>query len=227
MKLVALSAAIAASAIAMPAAAQGYGPAWLHNDYVQLTGGDIFQGRTFAHVDVGGTPGSSSDSLKDDVFGSLEYGHRLAPGLAIEVEGVYARTHEDGAGLAVPLTTYNVSTFKTYGGLANLKLSVPQVDRYMPFGVTPYIAGGAGYGDVEYGGVNSSGGGFNADRAGFMWQGKAGLEVKMNPRLTWDIGYRYLEAPELDASGNLSGVAGSIKARSNIQAATLGLRLNF
>ena len=228
MKVAILVAGLA-SAMALPAAAQSVNfldPAALaQKSYVEIEGGGTVQGAVIDGVAASGLGASRGSSrLKDDFFGGALAGFTLVRGLSVEAEGVYTRTHY---GFKAPEPVFgSAGAFRTYGGLGNLKLSLPLTTRISRFGIQPYIAGGIGYGRVEFRGVN---GAFAyRDRAdGFMWQGKAGVEVDLGRHLALDLGYRYLQAPDYTTPGAFKGVNYSALARSHLQAATVGLKFNF
>ncbi len=234
MKLFALLAGSAlASTIALPAAAQGLpnlgflDPAALaQKAYVEVDGGDITRGALIDRVAATGL-GTSKGSARfqDDFFGGALAGYTLVKGVSMEAEGVYARTHYNFASTEPEFGT--AGAIRTYGGLGNLKLSLPLTTHFTRFGIQPYVAGGIGYGKVEYNGINGAFA-YQSQESGFMWQGKAGVEVDMGRHLALDVAYRYLETPEYDTPGSYSSGTGySALARSHLQAVTLGLKFNF
>jgi opacity protein-like surface antigen len=226
MKSVALASLITA-AFAAPASAQMIPDAMtlLHNSYVEVEGGGVFEGRTKDNIAATGLgTSSSSASLNSDVFGGALVGYNLTPMISVEAEGIWTRQHLSyatndpifGQGGAV----------RTYGGLANAKIGIPYTAHFMMFGVTPYVAGGIGYGNVQYTGRNGNFT-YEDDRNGFMWQGKAGLEIKTGQHLAFDIAYRYLEAPEYTTPGAFYNAGYSGVAKTHVQAATLGVKYMF
>ena len=222
---------LAASTLAAPAFAQNFlDPAsLLHNSYVEVEGGDTFQGRT--HTDIAATglgTSSNSGSLSDGIFGGALVGFGLTKNIAFEGEGVYTRTH-----LSYPTQNPLFGTAgatRTYGGLGNVKLSLPITTPYsfhaLSFGVSPYIAGGIGYGNVQYTGVNGSFS-YQDNQDGFIWQTKAGIEFKVGPHFALDVGYRYLQSPNFTTPGAFHGVDYSGLVRTHVQVGTLGLKYNF
>ena len=228
----AAGAAAAVLIAAQPAAAQGLpdlsflDPAALaQKAYIEVDGGDITSGATFDHVAATGLGTSrSATRLQDDFLGGALAGYTLVKGVSLEAEGVYARTHY---GYATPEPVFgDHGAIRTYGGLGNLKLSLPLTTHFYRFGVQPYIAGGIGYGKVEYNGVNGNFA-YADHQSGFIWQGKAGVEVDMGRHVALDLAYRYLQAPDYTTPGSFEGAGYSALARSHLQAVTLGLKFNF
>jgi opacity protein-like surface antigen len=239
MKLFALTASLAACAIALPAAAQTMTAttsdtpppmAWwnpmgyAHDSYVEVDGGTTFTGHTRVDGSANGLGAYRiGDDLRPGIFGSALVGHNLTPALAIELEGVYARNHEDSAPLSAYIGSPTSGSLETYGALANVKLRIPYTYTYRGFGVTPYVAVGAGYGTSQY----RLSDGLNAQENGLMWQGKAGLEIKTGTPVSFDVGYRYLHAPDYETPGAYYGVNSSAQVKSDVQAATIGVRYSF
>jgi opacity protein-like surface antigen len=227
MKLIACTTALIAFAIALPACAQMFpDPSTvLHNSYVEVEGGGVFQGRTKNNIEATGLGTSSqSTSLNSDVLGGALVGYNLTDMISVEAEGLWTREHLSYASNN-PIFGQG-GAIRTYGGLMNAKIGIPYTAQFMMFGVTPYIAGGIGYGNVQYTGRN---GNFTYadDHNGFMWQGKAGLEIKTGQHLAFDIAYRYLEAPEYTTPGAFYNAGYSGVAKAHVQAATLGLKYMF
>lgn len=227
VKIAVASSLIAALAIAHPAAAQMLPDPMtlLHNSYVEVEGGDAFSGRTKIGIAANGLGSSSqSTSLKSDIFGGALAGYKLTDMISVEAEGVWTRSHLAyapnnaifGQGGAV----------RTYGGLANARVGIPYNPHFMGFGITPYVAGGIGYGNVQYTGRNGDFT-YQDDRNGFIWQGKAGVEVKTGRHIAVDLAYRYLDAPEYTTPGAFYGAGYSALAKSHVQAVTMGVKYTF
>jgi opacity protein-like surface antigen len=227
MKLTALIPALIASAIALPAAAQMLPDIQtaIHNSYVEVEGGDAFHGRTKNQIGATGLGTSAqSASLNSDIFGGALVGYNLTPMISVEAEGIWTREHLSYASNN-PLFGQG-GAIRTYGGLMNAKIGIPYTAHFMMFGITPYVAGGIGYGNVQYTGRNGNFT-YEDDHNGFMWQGKAGLEIKTGEHLAFDIAYRYLEAPEYTTPGAFYNAGYSGVAKAHVQAATLGVKYLF
>ena len=233
--LVALG-ALALTSAALPAVAQ---PAWydpsalLHNGYVEVEGGAAFEGRTKINIEGTGLGSSyQSASQNTKAFGGGIAGYRLAPGVAIEGEGVYTRNN---LAFAPTNAVFGVGgATRTYGGLANLRLSLPFIPSYtlplgphsFAIGVEPYISPGVGYGDVQFTGQNGIFD-YKDDQGGLIWQAKAGVEIHTGSHLAFDIAYRYLQSPDFTHPGAFNSPGYSALTRSHVQAATLGLKYYF
>ena len=224
-----------AAVLASPAAAQvWYDPsAIIHNSYVEAEGGLDFQGRT--KIDIAATGlGTSQQSASQDseFFGGGLVGYKLAEGVSIEAEGIYSRDHLSYGPTNAVFGTGGAT--RTYGGLGNLRFSLPFTPTYVvplgahafPIGVKPYIAGGIGYGNIEFSGQNSAFS-YRDSQDGFIWQGKAGLEIRTGPHVALDVGYRYLQSPDYYYPGAINSPGYSAITRSHVQAATLGLKYYF
>ena len=236
MKAYIISAALAVASLAGPAAAQQswYDPLnLLHNSYVEVEGGAAFQGRVKIGVAATGL-GSSAQSAAQttQAFGGGLAGYKLAPGVAIEGEGVYTRNNLYYAPSNAVFGTGGA--VRTYGGLANLRLSLPFTPTYnvplgphsLAIGLEPYISPGVGYGDVQYTGRNGVFD-YKDDQGGLIWQAKAGLEIHTGRHLAFDIAYRYLQSPDYSHPGSFNSPGYSALTRSHVQAATVGLKYYF
>ncbi len=187
-----------------------------------MQGGSTVQGATTQFNASGGPTGAGTNQgsghFRDGYFGSALIGHKIGPGLAIEGEGVYFfnnynRATEFFQGVA--------GDSRTYGGLANIRFSIPYDYRVSRFAITPYVAVGAGYGDIRTRLTDQY-----TNNAGFMYQGKAGFEVKTGTPVSFDLGYRYIQAPETNVNYTLGGT-GSFSQRTHVQAATFGIKYTF
>ena len=227
MKLIALAAlSVSGAALsAAPAIAQTwYDPqVLLHNSYAEVDGGASVQGRTKIGIAATGLAASAQSAAQDDDFlGGGLVGYSPVPGVSIEGEGLYYRDHLAYAPTNAVFGTGGAT--RTYGGLGNLKFSLPFTPQVMSFGFNPYIAAGIGYGDVQYTGRNGAFS-YRDDADGFIWQGKAGLDIKVYRNIGLDLAYRYLQSPDFHTSGAFQNY--SILARTHVQAVTLGLRYSF
>ena len=230
MKLFAFTAACAACAFALPAAAQGIGTladpqTYLRGGYVELEGGSPFQGATteFNSIEGQGT-NKGSGHFQAGYFGGAIFGHTLAPGVGIELEGVWFKNRYN---TYTEATQQTAGSSRTYGGLANFRLSLPYDYHLTPrFAVVPYVAVGAGYGqtayDTGYGGATY----LNDGQSGLLWQTKTGIEVKTGTPLSLDLGYRYMETPDYHADA-VDGVGDSFQLKTHVQTATAGLKWTF
>ncbi len=230
--LIVTAAVLAASAIAVPAFAQGNewtNPStYLNGAYVEANGGSTFQGATTQFNSSGGVNGTGANQgsghFRPGYFGSALVGHKLAPGLSVEAEGVYVAGNFNKATEAAQGVG---GDSRTYGGFGNVRFSSPYDYKVGRFALVPYVAGGIGYGDIR-----TRLTGLDTDQSGFMWQGKAGIEIKTGTPVSFDLGYRYIEAPHADGSSAADGaVVGSASSsftqRTHMQAATFGVKYSF
>ena len=107
-----------------------------------------------------------------------------------------------------------------------MKFFIPYTPRFYGVTITPFVAGGIGFGKVEYRGVGD-GFSYRNNESGFMYQGKAGLELKTGTHLAFDVAYRYLQSPVYDTPGSYEGANYSGTVRSHVQGATFGVKYNF
>jgi opacity protein-like surface antigen len=225
--LILTAAALAVSAVAVPAFAQGNDwtnpSTYLNGTYVEATGGSTFQGATtqYNSSEGGQNPGANQGSghIRPGWFGSALVGHKLAPGLSVEAEGIYM------TGNFHPVT-YATGTVggdsRTYGGFGNVRFAIPYDYKISRFALVPYVAGGIGYGDIRTNLTNLS-----TDQSGYMWQGKAGIEIKTGTPVSFDLGYRYVEAPHADGAASTVASSSSFEQKTHMQAATFGVKYSF
>ena len=155
------------------------------------------QGRSKIQITSTGAGASNQSTSQDkDFFGGGLVGYNLADGVSVEAEGVYSRNNLT---YSPANAVYGIGgATRTYGGLGNLKFSLPFTPTYtvplgfmtLPIGIKPYIAGGIGYGNVQFSGRNNATS-YYEDQNGFIWQGKAGVEFRTGNHFGLDIGYRY------------------------------------
>jgi len=218
-------AALAACAVALPASAQGLNlmdpHTYTDGAYVEATGGSTFQGATTEFNSGPGDANKGSGHFRPGEFGSATFGKRVAPGLALELEGVYLSNNYNRA---TEITQGTGGSSRTYGGLANVRFSLPYDYHITPrFSVVPYIAAGAGYGDVHYRTTAP----IDADQGGLMWQAKTGIEVKTGTPISFDFGYRYIGTPQYSQDFVGAGGDSSFRLRSHVQVATGGIKYTF
>jgi opacity protein-like surface antigen len=223
--------ALAACAIALPASAQGLGgltdpQTYLRGSYVELEGGSPFQGATTEYNNL---PGSASNKgsghFQAGYFGGAIFGHKLAPGLSVELEGVYLKNRYD---VATEVSQQVAGHSETWGGLANLKFELPYDYHVTPrFALAPYVAAGAGYGETDYKTGNNGATILDDGQSGLIWQAKAGLEVKTGTPVSFDIGYRYMGTPDYHQDFAGPGGTSSFMLKSHMQAATAGIKYTF
>lgn len=235
MKLGNLIIAMVPIVCAEPAAAQAwYDPATIvHHAYVEGEGGATVEGRTRINIAATGL-GSSDQSTthSDDAFGGALVGYAPVQGVAVEAEGFYSRDNLSYAPTNPVFGTGGAT--RLYGGLGNLRLSLPVIPTFtlplgstgLSIGIDPYISPGIGRGNVQYTGRNGIYV-YEADRNGFIWQAKAGVEIRVGQHFGFDIAYRYIQAPDFSHPDNFNSPSYTALARSNIQVVTAGLKYHF
>jgi opacity protein-like surface antigen len=139
--------------------------------------------------------------------------------LSLEAEGYYATNNLHTPDLDAAFGQPLFASVQSWGGLANLKLEAPKPYKIAGVAIAPYIAGGLGYGGVEYTAFDSS-----DSHGGFNWQAKAGVAIHTNSPLTWDLGYRYLATARYSVN---DGAGDFLDAKTHLHVLTLGARLNF
>ena len=211
------TAAIAAAFVAAPAFAQDEAaPA---SNYVQFNVGSGIVGQSDLDVTLAGTGSGSADvDLDPGLFGSVAAGHDFGNGLALEVEGVYIHNNGDDDDVAALFGAGTDASVTTWGALVNAKYEFKTGWR----NVSPYVGAGIGYGSVKIDVDNA-----DDSQGGFMWQAKAGLAIKANDRLTWDIGYRYLREPRYDESAAVFGTTGNLEIGTGVHVVSAGARVTF
>ena len=118
--------------------------------------------------------------------------------------------------------------------MGNLRFSLPFTPTYtvplgfmsLPIGIKPYIAGGIGYGNIQFSGRNGVVSYYD-NQDGFIWQGKAGVEFRTGSHFGLDIGYRYLQSPEYHYPGYFNSPGYTSLPRSHVQAVTAGIKYYF
>lgn len=187
-----------------------------HN-YVEGNLGAAFDGNT--HIRTTGLAGAKADAGNSSgFFASGLVGHELGGGFAVEGEALYAGTgiKDSQTGGLVPAGTGK--SVDTYGGLVNLKYQIPWT-----FGrFSPYAGAGVGYGGVSY-----NLGDYNSRDNGLLWQAKAGVDVRLSPRLSLDLGYRYLNGPQYEPDGTTLPGFQNVNLSSHQHIASAGLKYRF
>src|SRR5579862_5817167 len=171
MKVCVVSAlALAVAGFASAASAQNAAA----SNYVQLNLGSGVAGPVSISGTASGVGSVSTDAhLKVGFFGSAMVGHSFGNGVSVEAEGYYGQNNVNSDDLDAAAGEPLDAQVKAYGGFANLKLEAPKPFALGAFGVSPYVAGGVGYG-----GVHGRVLGVTDSQGGFTWQVKAGLAFR-------------------------------------------------
>lgn len=227
ISLIAVSALIATAVIpapcfATPATPGGYFSGYLGASMLPDTEVTIreFNPVTEKHALVQFDPGSNLGATGGYDFGFLR----------LEGELAYKR----GEITSVSERSFGTRYVNTDGHLRAFSLMMNTfVDLHNDSPVTPYFGGGIGYATVRLSGTRGVDAGtgavnyniFRADEDDvFAYQAGAGLEVELNRRLSFDLGYRYLGT----SRATLIGVwPNSTDLKLESHSAAVGLRLKF
>jgi outer membrane protein OmpA-like peptidoglycan-associated protein len=147
--------------------------------------------------------------LDDDWMGALGAGYAFTNGFRLEGEVAY-RDNEALLPSGAP-AGFDVSAWSL---MANLYYDFNRGGRF-----EPYLGLGVGAIDPEF---NDSPPEVDVD-PGFAWQAMAGVAIGLTPQLDLDIGYRYLQADDLDFEEGVT--TGQMEYMH--QAVTVGLRYQF
>jgi opacity protein-like surface antigen len=206
------TAAVAAAFVAAPALAQPVATA--PSNYVQFNLGSGIIGQSELDGSFAGVGAGSTDiDLDAGLFASAAAGRNFGNGFAVELEGVYAGNDGKDEDVTAVFGPGSEASISTLGALVNAKY---EFNTGGP--LAPYVGAGIGYGSV-----NIDVDGLDDDQGGFMWQGKAGVVIKTNEQLAWDIGYRYLAFPQYDEST----AGASLKVDTGAHVLSAGARITF
>jgi OmpA-OmpF porin, OOP family len=192
--LLASIAAAAAFCLAPAAHAQSWDFA---SPYLKLQGGYSFEGEADLEGSALPVPGEGAGiaalgqgiDLDDGWQASAAIGFDEVPlpNWRLELEGLYSDNDIQGT---------DATDVKVWGGLANLiyDFNLGEGNRFKPF-----LGAGVGYGQTEVEVLDDS-----ADEGGLIWQAVAGVAYDVSPATTFEIGYRYLNVPEVNFRGTAS-----------------------
>jgi opacity protein-like surface antigen len=203
------------------ASAQDFFTFDIHRLYVEGDGGAGIAGTVVDHTYIPKSSSREVSGLHSNGYGDALVGYSLTPVLAIEGEGLYTQERFIKRGGLRNLQ------MQTYGGLVNLKASVPVLPHLGRFGFVPYAALGVGYGDVGYSKATFPYASGSLTHSGLLAQGRGGVEITTGTPISIDIGYRYLRTPEYEARGTINGGSASDDLRTHVQAMTAGIRYTF
>jgi opacity protein-like surface antigen len=194
--------------------------------YVSLTGGanwqtdEGFSASTAAFDTLTISPDSDAGWIIGGAVGlSL---NNMVQGLRVEAEVAYRQNSIDGV-WASTATAPDAGTLdyehSTLSVLANVWYDFALGD------VHPYIGGGLGWAESELDGRFVGGGLPVIDHSdnGFAWQLGAGVNFDISPNVQLGLGYRYLEAPEVNLGAPLAinGASGDVESQNHAAVATL------
>ena len=157
---------------------------------------------------------------------------KWAKGLRAEVEVSYRRNDlaGDWARTFIPVSGVIEGNESTFSIMANVWYDIDIGSK-----VRPYVGGGAGWARSQLDGVqittfafgpvppsvNRSG---SIDTNGFAWQLGAGINYEVMPDVDLGIGYRYMDAPNVDAF--FFGKGGKLKSNNHAVQVSLTIGIN-
>jgi opacity protein-like surface antigen len=219
LKLSALSAFAAATVCAAPALAEDQMP----GAYVQLNIGAGVGGETDIHaIDNVLGSGRLKEDTKVGPFVSGAAGWSLSNGVAIEGELLYLQNKIDTPDANEFFDFPFEAQTKTYALMVNAMYAIGRWDM-----MVPYVGAGVGVGKTNYKVLAES-----DDDTGFIWQLRAGVSFPVNPSTSWDLGYRYIEAPEFNKTYTFDDGAGgteitTLKAQTGRHVLQVGWRYRY
>ncbi|WP_312164405.1 outer membrane beta-barrel protein [Phenylobacterium sp.] len=181
--------------------------------YVQVNLGAGVAGQT--EVSVSSPTGSGSQDADVDAgfFGSVAVGRNFDNNVAVEAELLYGKNDIDTADIDRVLGFNLDASVKTTAVMANVYYNVGGLGP-----INARIGAGVGYGQSEYELLGES------DKGdGVMWQVLVGGAYPINDKVSLDVGYRYLRAPEYE----LSDAGTKVSAETGAHVVTLGARFGF
>jgi opacity protein-like surface antigen len=171
------------------------------------------------------TPTGSSSAIvsgdfspKPGIFVSGTIGVEAPYGLALEAEGIYANNNVQTDALNSQLNLSVDASSATWGAMGNL------IYRMKFLGpVEPYIGVGGGYGRARYEAL-----GLTLNKDGLMWQARAGVSYPVYRKVWLELGYRYLNEPELHFDNiPVNGTNYSLHATTRLHTVTAGVRVYY
>lgn len=202
------SAAVAALVVMAASAAQA------ETVYGQVNVGGVVKGQTDIDVNIVGLgSGSGEAELEAGFLTSGLLGKTFDNGFSVEGEAIYAQSDLNSDELSAVVGAPTDASTSTVALMLNGKYEMATEGKF-----APYVGAGLGFGKAKY----TVDGDSDSD-TGLVWQVKAGVALKQSDTVTWDLGYRYLRAPEL----TVEDAGDSISVQSSMHALTLGLRVGF
>lgn len=212
--LFAATAALVAMA-ALPAAAQS-------SAYAQVNVGGSFSSTADvdALIDDGTTVESGSGEIDLDAgflvgaAGGLEVGN----GLRVEAEALYSSNTVEAPEIDVDGTPTTLPELE----IRHMAFLVNVIYDLNVGAVRPYIGAGFGLGSTSIDVDNES----VHDQA-LAWQVKTGVSIPVNDSLTFDVGYRYINAGKFGASIDDGTTSAQLGVEPHIHALTVGARFKI
>lgn len=171
--------------------------------------GSVYSAYSSTVFSRGGYAFAASDNsdFDESVMGSIgwrkAFGNASASGLSFETELLYAHNSESGLILGTPID----AKVWTLTGLLGLRY-----DIRTRAGVNPFFSVGVGPSYIKTK-ISSLGGSASGDDITFAYSGRAGIDIKVSDRFSFEPAYRYTGTTQ-------SGLPG-------VHSAELGLNLRF
>jgi opacity protein-like surface antigen len=125
----------------------------------------------------GAYDGAGTADLEDGWRYGAGLGTHLSPNLRLEGELFRSEADVEGAGVESEATVGMGNLYWDFGDVA---------------GFTPFVGAGAGYGQFEAGAFEDE---------GFAYQLTAGASAAFTDRLTGELAYKFVQAPDLEFAG--------------------------
>lgn len=188
--------------------------------YGRLDAGRSVEGSLDGSVSDGISTAPFSPDLEDEWMGAAGLGYAMQNGFRLEGE-LSHRNNDWGPADLNQFETTVTGDASSWALMGNLFYDFNREGR-----LQPYLGLGVGAARVKVG-IN---GAQESEDTRFAYQGMVGIGYAATERLTFDLGYRYLMAPDIDASEAFSSM-GIVNADSSVdyqhQAVTLGVRWQF
>lgn len=148
--------------------------------YVQLGGGATSPAKD---ADIEPESGWAINGLLGyELFGGERFD------FALELEGWYSEGDLDTFPVFLGTPPQDMQTLAVMGNGV--------LDWWMAEDISLYLGAGAGYGRAEL---------FGVDETGLAFQGKVGLRYELGGGFSWNLGYRYVQAPQVEDANDFTG----------------------
>ncbi len=188
--------------------------------YGRLDAGRSVDGNLDGSVSDGVTTAPFSPNLEEDWLGGVGLGYATRNGFRLEGELSYRQNDWEPTALDAFETSASGDA-TSLALMGNLLYDFNREGRFQP-----YLGVGVGAARVNVGIEGAD----EAEDTTVAYQGMAGIAYAATDRLTFDLGYRYFTAPDVDASEAFSSI-GIANADASTdyehQAVTFGMRWQF
>jgi OmpA-OmpF porin, OOP family len=188
--------------------------------YGRLDAGRSIDGTVDGSVSDGVLNAPFTTDLEEEWMGAAGLGYAMRNGFRLEGELSY-RQNDWGPAVLDQFETSGSGDATSLAVMGNLLYDFNRDGR-----LQPYLGVGVGAARINLA-LNGAG---ESEDTTLAYQGMAGIAYAVTDRLTFDVGYRYFMAPDVDASEAFSsiGIANAdAKVDYEHQAVTLGMRWQF